>query len=185
MVTILRMSRAREVEADVDLLRERFYIDPSSPSGLRFKKASKTGRRNQDDAAGYFDSGKGYSVDSNRTKIKVHRIVWILSNGSIPDGLTIDHKNGVPSDNRIENLQLMTPSANNRARNRLSKRNKSTYVGVIWHKYAHKWMAVCHREKRLHLGYFNSPIRAARAYNAAVIKYAKEHGETPRYLNPV
>ncbi len=179
------MSRSSEVEANVALLRERFYIDPSSQSGLRFKKDSKTGRRYANDPAGYLEDGGCYAVDIDRTKIKVHRIVWILSNGSIPDGLTVDHKNGIPTDNRIENLQLLTPAANNRARNRLSKRNKSTYVGVIWHKGAHKWMAVCHREKRLHLGYFNSPIRAARAYNEAVIKYAKAHGETPRYLNPV
>lgn len=43
-----------------------------------------------------------------------HRVIWVYVNGPIPAGLVVDHINEVKSDNRIENLQLVTPLANTR-----------------------------------------------------------------------
>ena len=50
----------------------------------------------------------------NNKRPLAHRIIWEMFNGAIPDGLTIDHINGNKSDNRIENLQLVTQHQNNR-----------------------------------------------------------------------
>lgn len=41
-----------------------------------------------------------------------HRAVWTFFNGHIPDGLEINHINGIKDDNRIENLELVTSSGN-------------------------------------------------------------------------
>lgn len=41
-----------------------------------------------------------------------HRLVWEAFNGTIPDGLEINHKNSVRSDNRLANLELITRSGN-------------------------------------------------------------------------
>ena len=41
-----------------------------------------------------------------------HRIVWIAANGPIPDGLEINHRNGLRDDNRLANLELVTRSQN-------------------------------------------------------------------------
>jgi hypothetical protein len=46
--------------------------------------------------------------DSKRYCALAHRLVWHHFTGKIPDGLTINHKNGVKSDNRPENLELAT-----------------------------------------------------------------------------
>ncbi len=43
----------------------------------------------------------------------VHRIVWIAFNGEPPRHLEVDHINNIRTDNRLENLQLLTKSQNN------------------------------------------------------------------------
>ena len=41
-----------------------------------------------------------------------HRVIWEMFNGKIPEGLQIDHINGIKDDNRIENLQLLSHKQN-------------------------------------------------------------------------
>lgn len=41
-----------------------------------------------------------------------HRIVWEAFNGPIPAGMHINHINEKKDDNRLENLNLMTPKEN-------------------------------------------------------------------------
>ncbi|MBA3689507.1 MAG: HNH endonuclease [Chloroflexi bacterium] len=57
----------------------------------------------------------GYIQVSNRSRgmtRRAHRMVWESVHGPIPDGLEINHKNGVRADNRIENLELVTSTGN-------------------------------------------------------------------------
>lgn len=59
----------------------------------------------------------GYKVVSLREKgvkkqCRVHRIMWIAAHGIIPDGYVIDHINNDKLDNRLCNLQLLTPEEN-------------------------------------------------------------------------
>ena len=44
--------------------------------------------------------------------VMVHRLVWMAFVGEIPDGMEIDHINCVRSDNRLENLRLVTHKEN-------------------------------------------------------------------------
>ena len=41
-----------------------------------------------------------------------HRIMWEAAVGPIPDGMQINHKNGIKDDNRLENLEVVTASEN-------------------------------------------------------------------------
>lgn len=41
-----------------------------------------------------------------------HRLVWMYFNGTIPMGLEINHKNGKRADNKLKNLEPLTPSQN-------------------------------------------------------------------------
>ena len=61
---------------------------------------------------GYFQITR--TIEGKRTTAMAHRVVWIYFNGPIPDSLTINHKNGVKDDNRLENLELMTYSEQRR-----------------------------------------------------------------------
>jgi hypothetical protein len=50
--------------------------------------------------------------DSIRYFALAHRLVYRHFNGPIPDGLTVNHRNGRKWDNRPNNLELVTPSGN-------------------------------------------------------------------------
>lgn len=59
----------------------------------------------------------GYNITSiyNREKnlsVKVHQLIWVYFNGEIPEGLEINHIDGDPSNNHLENLELVTHRRN-------------------------------------------------------------------------
>jgi HNH endonuclease len=53
-------------------------------------------------------------LDGKRVHGSAHRLVWHCLRGPIPDGLEINHRNGVKDDNRPENLEPCTSSENQR-----------------------------------------------------------------------
>lgn len=50
-------------------------------------------------------------------KFLVHRVVWECFNGEIPDKMDIDHIDGNPKNNNLDNLQLLSHAENLRKRN--------------------------------------------------------------------
>ena len=95
-----------------------------------------------------------------------------------PAGMVVDHVNGDSLDNRRKNLRIATIQQN--AQNRGARRNSKTgFKGVyLVHKYQAQIMV---DGKTTHLGWFDDPKEAARAYNKAALKL---HGEFAR-LNKV
>ena len=61
---------------------------------------------------GFTDEGY-IRIRINHVEYRAHRIIWTMFNGEIPEGLLIDHINGIKSDNRLENLRLATRQQNN------------------------------------------------------------------------
>ena len=57
---------------------------------------------------------RAYSIRNGRIKMqcRAHRIIWISQHGIIPEGMVVDHINNDKLDNRIMNLQLLTPKQN-------------------------------------------------------------------------
>ena len=56
----------------------------------------------------------------------VHRLVYTAFCGEIPSGLYINHKNEIKTDNRVENLELVTCQQNNTYGTRI-ERARETY----------------------------------------------------------
>ena len=51
-------------------------------------------------------------IEGKRHYALAHRLVWHYFYGFIPDGMCMNHKNGIKDDNRPENLEIMTYSEN-------------------------------------------------------------------------
>jgi len=51
-------------------------------------------------------------VDGVRVVGLAHRLVWQHLHGNIPDGLVVNHRNGIKSDNRPDNLEVVSYSEN-------------------------------------------------------------------------
>lgn len=108
--------------------------------------------------------------------VMAHRVVWKWHFDTEPD--EIDHINGDPSDNRIENLRAATRQDN--VRNTcIRKCNKSGVQGVYWHNAKSRWVAsIRHGGKQIEIGTFLDLEAAAGARKAAEKQfgYHSNHG---------
>jgi hypothetical protein len=137
------------------------------------------------------DSGKirrGTKAGTPRTKghiqiqyarklYREHTLVWIMFHGSKPVGL-IDHINGIPSDNRIENLRIAT-NAQNLSNRGPTKSNTSGFKGVYLHNQTGRWVAsIKHLGTKYSLGCYATPEEAHEAYKHATLRL---NGEFARF----
>lgn len=122
---------------------------------------------------GYKDR-EGYMwVRINGKNKFAHRVIWELNYGPIPQGMQIDHINGIRDDNRLVNLRICTKAENGRNVKR-KRNNVSGYIGVRFKKENKKWVAnIKQNGKQVHLGYFGS---AEEAYRARVEAEKKVYG---------
>lgn len=100
----------------------------------------------------------------------LHRLAWFYEYGEWPDG-EIDHINQDKSDNRIENLRIVTSSENHQNRFK-QKNNTSGCKGVYLQKKTGKWVAnIRHEGKTFYLGYYEDKNIADSAYRMAAAKF--------------
>lgn len=102
----------------------------------------------------------------HRKAYMAHRVAWALHYGEWPSG-SIDHINGVPDDNRIENLRLASASEN--AMNRRPNRGKASGLphGVSRKSNGRYFAQIQKGGVNYHLGYFGTVDEARSAYMKA------------------
>lgn len=88
---------------------------------------------------------------------------------------SVDHRDGDCLNNRKSNLRATDQKGNGSNRKELNKNNTSGYHGVTYSKDKQRWRAQIKINYQVrHLGYFEEPLDAARAYDEAAKLY---HGE--------
>lgn len=123
--------------------------------------------------AGTTDVNGYVRVQIDRVKYLLHRLAWLYTHGAWPSEF-IDHINGIRNDNRISNLREANSTQNNRNA-KLNSRNASGYKGVGYIRKLKKYAARIYiKGKCIYIGFFDTPLEASKAYEAAAITHFKE-----------
>lgn len=100
-----------------------------------------------------------------------HRLAWLVTYGKFPEK-DIDHKNGNPADNRIDNLREATVAQNQHNKKALA-RNKLGVKGVRFQDNRYL-VTICYGKKSKHLGCYKTLEEAKDVYERAACEL---HGE--------
>ncbi len=110
-----------------------------------------------------------YAVTKSSPIKRMHRLIMKAKDGQI-----IDHINGDGLNNTRANLRICGISDNAKNK-RKQTNNKTGFKGVSWKTDKKRFSASIGVDtKRIHVGYFDCPFKAARAYDEAAKKH---HGE--------
>jgi hypothetical protein len=103
------------------------------------------------------------TINGQKHHILAHRAAWALTYGEYPP-LHIDHWDGDPANNRINNLKAVTVSQNHQ--------NRGSVTGVYFDPHRLRWQAKIQIDNRtVHLGNHSTEEAAHQAYLDGKKKY--------------
>lgn len=160
---------------NAEQIRELFRYNPET--GVIVNRVARGTRAQVGAIAGHVDSLGYRHIVIEGKRYAAHRLIWLYCHGQWPKE-QIDHIDGDPSNNKLENLREATNSQNSRNR-KIASNNASGITGIHWRKHQRKWHAkIKVHGKCKHLGYFDDLGEAALARKAAEEKYGfhENHG---------
>jgi hypothetical protein len=158
-----------------ELFKIKEYLRYEPKTGKFFWQKKISSHIKVESSAGTINK-KGYiQIQMDLRCYRAHRIAWFLYHGSWPKQ-DIDHINGIPWDNRIENLRQVT-----RSKNQQNKKVhlKGRLVGTFKRE-SGRWQAIAPKNfldhksrKQIALGHFDTMEQAAQAVINFCIKKGK------------
>lgn len=149
-----------------DEIRKNFRYEPDTGFLFWTEHAHRSVKNKQAktrDRLGYID------VPFKGKKLKAHRIAWFLTYGNWPNQM-IDHIDGNPSNNAINNLRDVSNQVNQCNRKKARSDSKSGLIGAL--PYKGKWRSQIRRNGVVHyLGFFDTAVEANRAYMLAKLEF--------------
>jgi hypothetical protein len=103
-------------------------------------------------------------VRVDREHYMAHRIIWTMVYGYIPEDHMVDHKDGNPFNNRLNNLRLGKSPHNQWNSKSEGYRKKSALPKGVCAGNGRFRAKAQHLNKLHHIGYFDTPEAAAKAY---------------------
>ena len=142
--------------------KEQLHLLFSYENGNLIWKHDRNNKVKRGDRAGTLTSIGYNRITIEKEHYCAHRLIWAYHNGKIPEGMVVDHINGVRNDDRIENLRLATLSQNQQ--NRKFSRTELG-KGVSYEKARNKYRAqIMINQKSTLLGRFSTSEEAHEAY---------------------
>ena len=148
----------------IDTIKEKYVYDSGrllyKKSGIEAGTVTKLGYR---------------QIGIDKKNYLAHRLIYKMFYNLEPD--YIDHIDGNPSNNKIENLQAITHQLNRiKGAGKLYKHNKSGTTGVFFNNNRNVWQArIIVKDKIIHLGQFNSVKDAIKARKLAEKEYIEKY----------
>lgn len=112
-VANISRKHGKNLELDELFIRDNYEYDENSPTGLSYKEKDGIRKVGKYGGAGFLVDGY-YRIKGSisRRNVAVQRIVWLLVKGEDPGDKVIDHIDGNKSNNKIDNLRLVSVKEN-------------------------------------------------------------------------
>lgn len=162
-------------------------IDENSPSGLTWLPRNDRQFNHSNQYAGNINTykKKNYSCwklslayKGKSYSLKCSRIIFLLKHGYLTDGKIVDHADGNPLNNKVDNLREVTEYQNNQ-NSKLPKTNTSGHKGVHWDAKSKKWRVLIYANGKFH--HFGLYENKEDAIKVAIEARKKLHGEFAKY----
>lgn len=146
-----------------------FDLSSDSPSGLVWKVPRGTNIK-AGDHVGWLTELNYWKAEYKNKVVGVHRVVYFLHHGKIDRFKVIDHKDGDPKNNSIDNLREITYAENTRNK-KISKNSKTGKNGVFE---AHDWVATWSERGKAQSKKFSVLIYGEKAKEMAIAYREKQ-----------
>jgi hypothetical protein len=149
-------------------VNELLFYEPESGN---FYWRIRRGRQAAGSKAGTFKPRGYISIYVDGKRHYAHRLAVLAMTGEMPDGV-VDHIDGNPSNNKWENLRVVSQSENMENRQMKPQANSKTgLIGASPHSYGGYVAQITRGGQHKYIGYFSTAEEAHKAYMEAASEY--------------